>query len=212
MTDADFAAVDAAMSPPTHDVGYYELDLQFTCGVTRCSVWLPLPAKVAQGCARVTEYHSEVYTSKKYHAITQGFLCLPCFPVLHERYKTGAAAVAAVPEDVIQGKSKVPPPRAAVILAHGLGGSRLQFAPHAEQLARRGILLIAPDFDDSGNNQLGSPITKGVDMLGTHAVVRMHQLDVCDEYVRKHYGVERDRVGLAGYSVGAATVRFMRRD
>ena len=220
LAEEDFQKIANGMSSAKFAVGYHELDLPMTNDLGRVSVWLPLPQSYLATCEPVREYTATVHFANKIHAVTQGWVhtwLLCCiFPNFEVRMQAGqSGAVVQTPNRVLKGERRgpfagLPRPKGCVLIAHGLGGSRLQFALHAEQLARRGIMVIAPDFDDSGNNTRSSLIARGNNLLGEHAIVRMHHLDVCREYASKRFGVTR--FGLLGYSLGSATVRFMRLD
>ena len=91
-----------------------------------------------------------------------------------------------------------------VVMAHGHGGNRDEaggFRRLAEALALRGIATIRPDFPGCG--QSGEPFTRNnlTNMLAdTRAAL---------DYARRHPGVDTERAGIVGYSMGARVTMLL---
>lgn len=103
-----------------------------------------------------------------------------------------------VPASFVRPASAADSPSPVVVLAHGHGGTRDEaggFRRLAEVLGRRGIATIRPDFPGCGES--AEPFTRNnlSNMLAdTRAAL---------DYARRIAGIDADRFGIVGYSMGA---------
>ncbi len=86
---------------------------------------------------------------------------------------------------------------AAVILVHGHGGERSYLLPEAAMLAQRGYGVLLMDLRNSGQSE-SAPTTFGVN--------EVNDVRGAIEFLHRQPGVDPDRLGLLGHSMGAGTV------
>lgn len=88
-------------------------------------------------------------------------------------------------------------PFPAVIMNHGHGGTKEEhggFTSLAKALANKGILTIRMDFPGSGESE--EPFTEN------YLSNMISDSDVSLEYVIKNYNIDKDKLGIFGYSMG----------
>ena len=88
-------------------------------------------------------------------------------------------------------------PFPSVVINHGHGGNREEnggLGSIAEALANQGILSIRMDFPGSGDNT--EPFTEN------YISNMRSDSNKCLEFILKHYNIDRDRLGILGYSMG----------
>lgn len=96
---------------------------------------------------------------------------------------------------------------ALVVMAHGFMGDRSgrgKFEPLANQLAQQGIASIRLDFP--GNGESEEPFT-------AYDLTNMKQ-DVAQaiSYMKQHYRIDEERLGMVGYSMGGRVVSLSLND
>ena len=131
--------------------------------------------------------------------------------VERESYRSADVTFASrgvdVPATFVRPGPDIAAPYPVVVMAHGHGGSRDEaggFRRLAEALARRGIATIRPDF--SGCGQSSEPFTRNnlTNMLAdTRAAL---------DYARRQPGVDTDRAGIVGYSMGGRVAMLLSPD
>jgi dipeptidyl aminopeptidase/acylaminoacyl peptidase len=82
---------------------------------------------------------------------------------------------------------------AAIIICHGVGANRSDFTDLAVHLSRRGYLVLAFDFRAHGASE-GRRTS-----LGYH---EQKDIEAALAYLRSHPEVDRDRIGIYGFSMG----------
>jgi hypothetical protein len=132
----------------------------------RTSVWAPMPRGVDdQSTARMDAYRTSESSYDALRAYTPfpPWLCrqlaldVPAYVQPADTLNVSAADATA--------QMRQTPPRAAILMAHGIAATRLDYAPLAEALARRGFLVAAPDFADSTLRSAGLSLELAVEGL-----------------------------------------------
>ena len=221
-----FATTEAAAAPAgSYAVGYYEMDLPVDAQVSysssgqstsvRTSVWAPLPESYATSASAVPTgtYRS---SGSAYDAL---LAYTPFPPWLCEQLAGSAGEFVQVAEAVncTTAEASRQKPRGAILMAHGLAATRLDFAPLAEALARRGFVVAAPDFADSYLRAPGvfTPeilteglyiTSKGSLFRDTALTERAATLEAVAERLRRDYG-EKLPFGMFGFSLGGDSIQ-----
>lgn len=84
--------------------------------------------------------------------------------------------------------------RAAIVLAHGLGGSGLLMQGHAEFLREAGYNLLLLDLRAHGRSEGNT---------STYGVLEAHDVAAAVEYLRSRGDIDADKIGVLGISLGA---------
>jgi len=133
------------------------------------------------------------------HTIPRNSRNLPM--TMREAVGAGGIPVQFTTEDgeMVPGWFKAGTEPAAVVLLHGLGGSRSQLSGIARHLNRQGwgILLI----DQSGHGEHSREYT-------TFGRAESYDALAAVEWLRNRDGIDPDRIGLLGASMGAATTIY----
>lgn len=86
---------------------------------------------------------------------------------------------------------------AAILLAHGYGGNRLELLPEAELLAGQGYGVLLFDFRGHGASE------NALVTVGFH---EQRDLTAALDFVESQPDVDPGRIGAVGFSMGAATL------
>lgn len=99
-------------------------------------------------------------------------------------------------------------PRPAVILFHGyLGNSSVMEAPFAIELARRGFVVLSPDYSGHGRSQGG---IRNSEFFGERLDPSMRRgLAAITSYLRHDPAVDPDKIAVLGHSAGARTAGYL---
>ncbi len=112
---------------------------------------------------------------------------------------------AEIPASVIMPVEKGKHP--LVVLAHGHGGSREEnggFKNIAEELGKHGIATIRMDFPGCGESLESFQLNTLSNMID--------DVDASIEYVIDNYAIDRNRIGIFGYSIGGRIALGMATD
>jgi dienelactone hydrolase len=194
--------------------GYYELELPVGGTNVLTSVWAPMSPSSAATATPTGSYRT---TGTEYEAL-RAFTPFP--PWLCRLLASGAEDDTYVQTASAFNVSAAGAlrPRGAILMAHGLAATRLDYAPLAESLARHGFLVAAPDFADSYLRQesIFAPealaaglytVSRGrlcSDAIATRAAT-LESLGVA---LRSSYG-DQLKFGLFGFSLGGSTIQAL---
>eukprot|EP00965_Chrysotila_dentata_P194785 6176580-Pleurochrysis_carterae.AAC.1 len=174
------------------------------------SVWIPISKATAEQSPNAGYYEQSISMGKRMslflgpdkRIVGKIFQMLPDSEAV-SRLPSKASDISE------EGAEKLLPAgwrNAGIVFAHGYTGNCYDMYRMCERLARRGYVVIAPNFADSSSNATLSVTGLGPAATAEGVILRMHTVDCMLKYLKNKFGISS--VGLLGYSLGTDTIRY----